>query len=147
MAIRFSFTPEIRVNYSTDVSQSLSVQPFVGYNRYGGASTYDSYWFDSVEFGTFLLFDATYCFAGVGAKISRNFKVHYRHVGFNEDDGLADYFSDWAGNLGGRLTYTFAPLSVSGEAWFGLNNIAGKGWGRATKIRENHFKAIVGYTY
>jgi hypothetical protein len=155
-----SFTPTVRVNYQWNIAQTLAVIPFVGYNQFGGKSKLangyqDQFWFDAMEggaFGMYVLNDISF---GVGLKANYHLKVTGRWYGSAlqtssagaswQEDNVSDWFTKWSGDAGVRVSYKYEHFSLSLDSWFGVTKLQAGIFSPAT-IRENQFRALLGYT-
>ena len=141
----FSLTPTIRLNYQVLLAGDFALLPFVGYNQLGGSSGWSTrYSFQTIEFGTFVLYRIPTFYFGVGTKINRHMSVRFVHGGVAPED-RSSWFTKWSEDAGLRATYEFMPMSLSLESWFGLGNLA-EGELSAATIRENHYRILFGYT-
>jgi hypothetical protein len=150
----FSLTVNARLLYRAELTGVLSVQPFMGYNRFGGSTDpeqgiQDRYSFDALEVGTFALLRLSSIQLGAGFKVNRHLAVHYRLADTDQtimDGDRSDWFTGWSEDVGLRMTYTFEPITISGEAWHGLSNLTNFGADRGARIYQDHFRILVGHT-
>lgn len=136
-------TPNIRANYKINLSSKVFFQSFVGYNCFGGKSgDDDNYSFKVVEYG--LLAQCMYwkLLFGIGAKINKI--LHSRYCYSSYDIDRSDWFVEYSGDAGLRISYLIKNISISTEAWFGINNLS-NGPLTGAKVFENHYRLFFGY--
>ena len=135
----------IRINYSSTLSESFILQPFVGYNQIGGSRGGDEgYSFDSIEFGGFLLWKVSNICVGIGGKHNSHKTVEYSYSTI-EDIDRSDWFKDYSNDIGFRASYMFEPITLSIETWFGFSNLSSGPLTHAS-IHQNHMRILIGYT-
>ena len=139
----FSIGINIRINYRAYHTNSFVILPFIGYSQFGGSSDVDKYSFDAIEFGSFALFSISNFLFGIGGKINSHLKVHYQYSSY--DINRSEWFTKWSEDVGFRASYFLAPITLSFETWFGLNNLANGPLAGAT-VHQNHFSFLIGYT-
>jgi len=162
--IEFSLTPTVRVTYLLAVAEQADVEPFVGYNRFGGVSTEksngykDEYWFDAVEFGFSGIYNLAGFRLGVGVKVNWHMSATINSFGsltdpassdreWKETDLISEWnFPRWSSDIGGRAGYQVDQFLFSAEAWFGITDLLhGSIFDGAAEARENHYRVLVGY--
>ncbi len=155
-----SFTPTIRLNYRWQADPTIFVTPFIAYDRFGGKEKLDNgyqdqFWFDALECGAFGSYALNSFSAGIGLKASYCLKATARYFGsanqtssanaaWGESD-LSEWFTKWSGDAGARVSYQYDHYSLSLESWFGVTQLQ-SGIISPAKIRENHYRVLVGYT-
>ncbi|NPE30390.1 hypothetical protein HNV12_21030 [Methanococcoides sp. SA1] len=140
----FYMTPTIRSYYRINICKPLYIQPFVGYHKFGGKSSDDKYTFNAFEFGMLLQNRLSSISYGLGFKINKIFNVNYRSSRYEED--RPDWFKNCSKNIGFRVSYLINKISISAESWFGLEDLS-IGPVEGTKIYENHFRLLLGYSF
>jgi len=135
------FTPTIRVTCLFNLSNKFDMQPFMGYNRFGGKGSRDIYSFDALEPGIFTHYRYANLSFGIGAKIHRILRVRYQRSSYHAD--RTDWFVEYSKNVGARVSYSFKHISLSLESWFGINDLT-DGLVDSATVYENHYRIIVG---
>lgn len=142
----FRLTPTFRLNYRAHLTGDFALLPIIGYAELGGSyGSGERYSFETLELGTFILYELTPFSFGAGMKINRHFRIRY----FQEDSeerGYSDWFIKWSEDIGFKATYMFLPWSVSVESWFGLNNLADPETLTHTTVRQNNYRLLIGYS-
>jgi hypothetical protein len=136
-------TPNIRLNYMLKLFETSHVLTFIGYNRFGGSSSDDKYYFDVIELGSFFVYNISNLGFGVGGKINSHLNVEYKSSSMKED--RSNWFNTFSGDLGLRASYSLKPIYISIESWFGLTNLA-NGILPGGEVRQNHYRILLGYT-
>ncbi|MBN2103564.1 hypothetical protein JW835_05930 [bacterium] len=142
---KFYFTSNIRLNYHLNLFGNTHALPFIGYNRFGGNSGEDKYYFDTIEIGSLFIYRILNVRLGAGAKINSQFKAIYQSSSFDMEENRSDWFTKWSSDMGLRAGYYFKPVYISIECWFGLSNLANRPLPN-TRIRQNHYRILIGYT-
>jgi len=155
-----SFTPTARINYHLDITNPVSVIPFIGYNQFGGKNKLsngyqEQFWFDAIECGVSGMYSVGDIAFGVGLKANYNLKVTGHWLGsvnmglsanesWHEEDQTS-LFTRWSGDAGARVSYRYDHFSVNLEGWFGITELQTGLFSPAT-IRENQYRVLLGYT-
>ncbi len=138
-------TPTIHINYKLKLLNRLYLQPFFGYNQYGGkGGDEDKYSFRALELGLFAQYKYSILLFGIGAKISKNLNVKYYYS--SSSNNRSDWFVKYSGDAGVRISYIIKAVSISMESWFGISNLADGPLAGAT-VYENHYRVMLGYTF
>jgi|WetSurMetagenome_2_1015567.scaffolds.fasta_scaffold415389_1 hypothetical protein len=156
----FRPTPTLRIRYELSPLTAVQVLTFVGYNQFGGRSKTkstgykDEYWVHALEMGVVLAYSVGDLRAGVGVKYNRHFNVTTRYYGTlyqttprtweSREDQF--FLKRNSADIGPRISWVFSHWSVSGEAWFGVTNLQRAELDQFVRIRENHYRLLVGYT-
>lgn len=140
-------TPNVRLNYTFKLLETTYIFPFIGYNRFGGSSSDSKYYFDTIEFGSFFIYNISNLGFGVGSKINSHLKVTYKSSSADMNEDRSKWFKKWSGDIGLRISYLLKPFYLSIESWFGLTNLANDPLSHAkARVRQNHFRILIGYT-
>ncbi len=144
----FHLTPNIRLTYQTPLPSGFALLPFVGYNHFGGTTNQtgfqSQYSFHALEFGFIFIYEFSHLSLGAGFKDKLNLYVQYDEAASNIHENYTMLFPSWSDNAGFRGSYCVAPVTFSVESWFGMSNLA---FDSRLKVRENHYRFLVGYTF
>jgi hypothetical protein len=139
-------TPTIRVFSEWVVLSHIYLQPFIGYNQYGGRSDQDKYTFHAVELGLFALYKYSNLAFGLGLKLQHPLRVQYYISLYDYDEDRYDWFVKNSGDVGFRVSYIIRRFSMGFESWFGISNLADGPLVGAT-VHESHYRVIIGYHF
>lgn len=167
---KFSIMPTARLGYLFPISTNIGLHPFAGYNEFGGHDELhnlspdptnpffykDQFRFQNIEAGIFGFYKVGEFRLGVGSKVNRHLKITQRYYWENNNgnpDGWhtnenPQSLQDWSMDAGIKTEYeTAIGILIGAEGWFGLSNLAKQKYEESVqmKIRQNHFRIIVGY--
>ena len=139
-------TPMIRIFNEWDVVGPVYLQPFFGYNQYGGRSEADKYKFHALELGLFALYKYSNLAFGLGLKLQHPVRVQYHISSDGYNDDRSDWFVQNSGDAGFRVSYFIHRFTLGFESWFGISNLADGPLVGAT-VYESHYRIMIGYHF
>jgi hypothetical protein len=156
----FRPTPTVRIRYEFYPLIILQIQPFIGYDQFGGKSKTlsdgykDEFWIHAIEMGIVFSYATGDLRAGVGFKYNRHFNVRHRFFGTLgqetprswEDEEEALFLKRNSANIGPKVSWVFSPWNVSAEGWFGITDLQRSELDPLVRIRENHYRFLIAYT-
>jgi len=156
----FSVTAIFRLHYEFYPLDGVQILPFVGYNKFGGASATmasgyrDKYWIQAVEIGSF----ATYAFndvrVGIGYKYNRHVSMTVRYYGSLYETGTRSwqeevekiFLKKYSSCITPRGSKALSHWRLSAEAWFGISSLQQDYLDDVLAIQENHYRVILAFT-